>query len=188
MTTAFDAPHDELEGPYWNGSRIGLMVVVIAMIAMWGWIYLFAPRENADRLDNRDYPAQAAPICTAFQNDVDALPFFTSDTTVLEKAAQVDDVTEMTIGLVDELKRLRNELVFEDPDDETLIDLWLNDWDAYIADRQAYSAKLYDSENDDRADLVFTLTARSDGGQYTRTIEGFGNVNDMSDCHVPRDI
>ena len=57
MTTAYDAPHDELEGRYWGPSRIALGVVDVAIVVFWGWIYLFAPRDNPDRLATRSFAA-----------------------------------------------------------------------------------------------------------------------------------
>ena len=188
MTTAYEAPHDELDGPYWSGTRIALVVVVLLMVTMWVWIYLFAPRENADRMSNREFAERAQPACSAFQADVDALPFFSSDTTISQKALQVDNVTAMTRDLVGSLRAIRADLTFDDPDDDRLLDAWFFDWDTYLDDRDAYVAKLYDSPDVDRSELVFTITARATGGQYTDTILGSGNVNDMASCHVPRDI
>ena len=189
MTTAFDAPHDELDGPYWSGTRIALLVVVIAMVAMWVWIYLFASRENPDRLTNRAYPAAAEERCAAFQAEIDEFPFFDTQTTIAQKATQVAAGTELTIDLVTDLETLRDGQRFDDDEDRTLLDLWFADWHAYIDDREAYVAKLDAATADTPLDdLVFTLTERSSGGFYTRTIEGFANVNDMASCHVPGDV
>lgn len=189
MTTSFDAPHDEIDERYWSGSRIALLIVVVLMVAMWGWIYLFASRENPDRMTNRDFPAAAEPICAAFQAEIDELPFFDTRTTVAEKAAQVEVGTGLTIELVAALEAERDRHRFDDEDDLTLLGLWFDDWHAYIADRQAYVARLEAATDQSPSDdLAFTLTERASGGFYTRTIEGFANVNDMDSCHVPGDV
>ena len=189
MTTAYDAPHDEIEGPYWSGTRIALVVVIGLMVAMWIWIYLWAPRDNPDRLANRAFPDAAEPICAAFQAEIDEFPFFDTNTTIDSKAAQVTQGTELTATLVASLERQADSLVFDDPDDERLLGLWFADWHAYIDDREAYVAKLDAAGADTPLDeLIFTLTERSSGGFYTRTIEGFANVNDMASCHVPGDV
>lgn len=189
MTTAFDAPHDELDGPYWSPTRIALLLVVVLMVVMWGWIFLFASRDNPDRLANRDFPAAAEPICAAFQEEINELPLFNTQTTVAEKAAQVDVGTGMTIALVDSLEREIDTRTFDDENDVALLALWIDDWRAYIADREAYVTKLEAAIGESpSSDLAFTLTERTEGGFYTRTIEGFANVNDMASCHVPGDV
>ncbi|MDW3218788.1 MAG: hypothetical protein R8F63_09275 [Acidimicrobiales bacterium] len=189
MTTTYDAPHDEIERPPSKVARVGLGVVVVAMIGMWAWIYIWAPRDNPDRLTNRAYPEAVEPSCAAFQAEIDELPFFDTSTTIGEKTAQVARATELTEELVATLEAEAASRTFDDPDDSRLLGLWFADWNAYLADRHAYLQLLRDAPADTpRNELSFTLTERSSGGFYTRTIEGFANVNDMSSCRVPTDI
>ncbi|GJM37775.1 MAG: hypothetical protein DHS20C19_11420 [Acidimicrobiales bacterium] len=189
MTTAYDAPHDEIERPPSKVARLALGIVVLAMVAMWAWIYIWAPRDNPDRLSNRAFPEVVEPRCAALHAEIDELPFFDTSTTISEKADQVAHATELTERLVSDLEDEAASTTFDDPDDERLLDLWFGDWNAYLADRHAYVQLLRDAPADTpRDELSFTLTERSSGGFYTRTIEGFANVNDMSSCHVPTDI
>ena len=66
---------------------------------------------------------------------------------------------------------------------------WFADRTPTSATRQAYAERLRAAPADaERSDLAFTLTERSSGGIYTRTIDGFAEVNDMTSCVAPHDI
>ena len=187
MTTAYDAPHDELDGPYWSATRVALAAVVLLIVAMWVWIYLWAPRDNPDRLETRAFAEAAQAWCEPFEADLDALPITTTDTTIDERADNVAEGTRITATMVEGLKDEAASVTQEN--DRKLLDLWFADWDAYIADREIYVRRLRDAPPDaDRSDLAFTLTERASGGIYTRTIDGFAEVNEMTACEVPRDI
>ena len=187
MTTAYDAPHDELDGRYWSATRIALAAVVLLIVAMWVWIYLWAPRDNPDRLETRAFAEAAQAWCEPFEADLDALPITTTDTTIEERADNVAEGTRLTATMVEGLKDEAASVTQEN--DRKLLDLWFADWDAYVADRELYVGRLRDAAPDaDRSDLAFTLTERAAGGIYTRTIDGFAEVNEMTACGVPRDI
>jgi hypothetical protein len=187
MTTGYDAPHDELEGRYWSATRIALGVVVLLITAMWVWIYLWAPRDNPDRLETRAFAEAAQAWCGPFEADLDALPLTTTDTTIAERADNVAEGTRLTAAMVEGLKAEAASVT--QANDRQLLDLWFEDWDAYVADREAYVERLRTAAPDaDRKDLAFTLTERAAGGIYTRTIDGFAEVNAMAACSVPRDI
>lgn len=187
MTTAYDAPHDELDGPYWSATRIALAVVVILIVAMWVWIYIWAPRDNPDRLETRSFTEAAQAACAPFETDINALPRTTTDTTIAQRAQHVAEGTRLTAEMVD---ALRNEAeVVTHENDRRLLELWFADWDAYVRDRETYVERLRAAPADaDRSDLAFTLTERASGGIYTRTIDGFAEVNEMTSCGVPGDI
>ena len=190
MTTAHDAPHDELDeldGPYWSATRVALTVVVVLIVAMWVWIYVWAPRDNPDRLEARAFAETAQTWCEPFEAELDALPLTTTDTTIAERALNVAEGTRLTVAMVEGLKT-EAELVTGE-NDRKLLELWFADWDAYVADREAYVERLRTAAPDaDRSELAFTLTERASGGIYTRTIDGFAEVNEMPACAVPRDI
>ena len=187
MTTAYDAPHDELEGPYWNATRIGMTVALVLMVIMWGWIFIFSSRDNPDRLTDSAFPVAAEAACAPAQAAVGLLPPGNTATTPQERAVQVRTGTDITIDLVASLKQAA--AAVSDVDDSRLLEAWFADWDAYIADREAYIVKLEAATDETpNTDLVFTLQERASGGVYTRRIDGFGNVNAMTSCHVPGDI
>ncbi len=187
MTTAYQAPHDEIDGPYWTVTKVALGFVVLAIVAMWVWIYIWAPRENPDRLETRAFTESAQALCVPYEVALDALPITTTQTTILERADLVSEGTRLTAAMVEELKTAAEAV--DEESDRTLLDLWFADWDAYVGDRNAYEARLREAPADtDRRDLAFTLTERSSGGIYTRTIDGFAEVNEMAACSVPGDI
>lgn len=187
MTTAYDAPHDELDEPYWSKTRIGLAVMMVVMVLFWGWIYIFAPRDNPDRLATRSFATEAEAICAPAQEAINALPSASRATSPADRAEQVDAGTQITIGMIDALQNAAGQVT--DEDDSRILEAWFADWDAYILDRQAYIVTLDAADGDTPArDLAFTLTERAAGGIYTRRIDGLGNVNDMSSCHVPGDV
>ncbi len=177
--------------PYWTFGRVGLGLVVIAFVAFWGWIYLFAPRENPDRFSTTAYASAAEPICALAQADIDALPSGRRTPTPAERAITVRQGTEITSQMINDLKALA--LVpglVQDPKDATTLRRWFEDWeDGYLVDRWAHVEKLENAtaDTDDR-DLAFIVQERVSGGFYTRRIDGLANVNDMESCHVPGDI
>ena len=185
MTTAFDA--DELDAPRWTPTRIVLIIVVALIAAMWIWIFLFAPRDNPDRLATRSFPEAAERICAPIQDEIDALPLVDTETTPADRARDVAVGTDLTIEMVAALRAAADDI--DETGDLRLLELWFDDWDAYVADREAYVARLLAAGPDTPLDdLAFTLTERAPGGFYTRTIEGFANANDMASCHVPGDV
>lgn len=175
------------EGRYWSGGRIGLGAVVLAMVLMWGWIYLFASRDNPDRFDNRAFPTAAEPICSAAEAEIDGLLSPRETTTPAQRSTQVALGTEITEEMVADLKAAAS--VVTDPVEREILDAWFADWDVYIADRWLHVDRLAagDETTSDR-DLAFILSARAEGGIYTRKIDGLANVNDMTSCNVPGDI
>lgn len=187
MTTTYDAPHDELDGTGAKITRIALAVIVILIVVMWVWIYIWAPRDNPDRLETRSFAEAAETLCGPLEQQIDALPRTTTETTVSERAQHVAEGTQLTATMVAGLKAEAESVT--DENDLQLLELWFGDWDAYVLDREAYFQRLETAPADTRrSDLPFTLTERSDGGLYTRTIDGFAEVNDMPACGVPGDI
>ena len=52
-----------------TSTKVALTLVVLAIIAMWVWIYLFAPRDNPDRLQSRRFAVVSAEaICLPLQS------------------------------------------------------------------------------------------------------------------------
>ncbi|MEQ8839741.1 MAG: hypothetical protein RIB98_02060 [Acidimicrobiales bacterium] len=187
MTSTYESPFEETEERYWGATRIALTVVVLLIIAMWAWIYLWAPRDNPDRLETRSFATRAESLCAPLAADIAAIPATTTDTTIAERADFVTTGTEFAAAMVEGLKA--ESAAVTDENDRRLLEFWFADWDAYLADREAYAARLRAAPADaNRSDLAFTISERSSGGQYTRTIDGFASVNDMTSCSVPGDI
>ena len=181
-----DDNHPDQE-PYWSPAKLGLGVLVLAMVAMWGWIYLFASRDNPDRFADREFPTAAEPICSAAQAEIEGLLSPRQTITPAERATQVALGTEITEQMVADLLTAR--AVVSDPDERQILDAWFADWEVYITDRRLHVDRLNaaDDSTSDR-DLAFILSARAEGGIYTQRIDGLANVNDMESCHVPGDV
>ena len=165
-----------------------LTLVVLAMVLMWGWIYLFAPRNNPDRLESREFVASAEAVCMPLNAQIDALP---TGRDVLTKAGRTDQIiegTELTETMVTALRGAAATYVTASHD-LRILEAWFDDWDAYLQDRWRHVAKLQSlGESAKDSDYRFILTERAEGGIYTRRIDGLANVNDMKSCHTPLDL
>ncbi len=169
-------------------TRVALTLVVLAIVAMWVWIYLFAPRDNPDRLESREFAADAEAVCLPLQTEINALPTGRDVDTVAERTEQIIAGTELTATMVAALRGAVDTHV-TDSHDLLILDAWFADWDAYLQDRWRHVSKLQElGESAEGSDLRFILTERAEGGIYTRRIDGLANVNDMESCHTPLDL
>ncbi|MCQ3807614.1 MAG: hypothetical protein OXB92_08810 [Acidimicrobiaceae bacterium] len=168
--------------------RAALTLVVLAIVAMWAWIYLFAPRDNPDRLESRPFAAAAEAACLPLQSEINALPTGRDADTVAERTKQIIAGTELTETMVTALRGAVDAHV-TDSHDLLILEAWFADWDAYLQDRWRHVSKLQSlGESAEGSDLRFILTERAEGGIYTRRIDGLANVNDMESCHTPLDL
>ena len=163
------------------------LLIVVGFLAMAGfWIWAFSPfptRGHPDTLDTSDgkaFTANAEARCAATMERLDALPRDLDIDNPEQLAEQVASGTELLVPLVADLRNLARSI--SDPDEARIVNLWLDDWNIYIADRQSLVAKLRQGE---RAE--FTYTAR-DGVQIARIADRFAQVNDMTSCETPKDI
>lgn len=169
-------------------TRVTLTLVVLAMVGMWAWIYLFAPRDNPDRLESRDFAASAEALCLPLQAEINALPTGRDADTVAERTEQIVAGTELTETMVAALRDAADKHVTAGHD-LLVLEAWFDDWDAYLQDRRRHVSKLQSlGESAEGSDLRFILTERAEGGIYTRRIDGLANVNDMESCHTPLDL
>lgn len=167
--------------------RLGLVLLVAAMLAFWVWIFVAAPRDNPDRFDDPAFALAAEPLCAAAQARIDALPAGHTAAGPAERAVTVREGTVLTVQMVDSLRGLAAEIPAGEQTD-TLAE-WFSDWDVYIADRWAHVERLESADSETEArDLAFVVSEVVGGGHYTRRIDGLANVNDMRSCHVPLDI
>ena len=171
-----------------KSTKVALALVVLAIAAMWVWIYLFAPRNNPDRLQSRPFAETAEAICSPLQAEIDALPTGRDVDAVAERKAQIAAGTELTETMIAALKDASDTYV-TDSGDSLILNAWFADWDAYVEDRWRHVSKLDAlGEAATDSDLRFILRERAEGGIYTRRIDGLANVNDMGSCHTPLDL
>ena len=67
-------------------------------------------------------------------------------------------------------------------DDRQYTDQWLDDWDGYLASRQAYAKVLATGK-----DARFAVQAEG-GHPVTERMDGFAVLNHMPSCQVPLDV
>lgn len=171
-----------------KSTRVALTLVAMAIVAMWVWIYLFAPRDNPDRLQSRSFAESAEAICLPLQAAINALPTGRDVDTVAERTEQIAAGTDLTETMVAALKDMSAAHV-TDHHDSLILNAWFADWDAYLKDRWRHVATLDAlGEEATGSDLRFILTERAEGGIYTRRMDGLANVNDMPSCHTPLDL
>ena len=133
-----------------------------------------------DTLDGKAFTANAEARCAATMERLDALPRDLDIDNPQQLAEQVASGTDLLIPLVPDLRNLARNVT--DPDEARKVNLWLDDWNVYIADRNSLVAKLRQGE---RAEFVYTAR---DGVQIARIIDRFAQVNDMLSCETPKDI
>jgi len=189
LTPEEASEHPQLAAPQgWTWGRGVVIVILVALVGMWAWIYLFAPRENPDRFQSDLFAEAAEPICAEAQAAINAFPPGHTIATPQDRAVYVRQATEITEQLVNDLKDLLP--LVTDPGDRETLTQWFADWEeAYLIDRWAHVARLENAtpETPD-TELAFLVQERIPGGFYTRRIDGLANVNHMPSCHVPGDI
>jgi len=126
--------------------RVGLGLLVAAMLGFWAWIFVAAPRDNPDRFADPAFALAAEPLCAAAQTRIDALPPGHTAATPAERAMTVRAGTELTGEMVAGLRNLAAEIP-AGRQAETLA-AWLDDWDVYIADRWAHVERLESADAD----------------------------------------
>ncbi len=151
------------------------------------WIWAFSPlpeRGHPDNLDIPEFSEPAEQLCLDARAGLDDV--WKNVTTPDEVgppeqfAIQIGAATEILVLMVTELRNL-SPLVL-DQEDRRIVNLWLNDWEVYLADRRRLEAKLLQGE-----EAGFTYTAR-DGVRIADIVDRFAEVNSMANCATPKDI
>jgi hypothetical protein len=163
-------------------TRFGLIfavVVVVAIVVMWIYLFLIADPNVPDQLDDEAFPTDGQAICAAAEARLDDLPDAREARTPQERAPVVADANDILSEMVADLR----DIAPTEGTDGRITDLWLDDWETYIGDRARYADALAEGEE---AELL--VTARETGGQITETIDHFAEINNMEDCATPLDV
>ena len=165
----------------WTKGRIAILVVVIAMLAMWGYVlYLaFGPGRQPppDRLDDPTFGPAGQAVCEAAHDDVSLLPPAIEATSARERADIIDEANTRFSAMVSDLERLAPE-----GEEGDVVAAWIADWRTYLDDRSTYAAELRTDP-----DAAMFVTAR-DTQQVTEYIDGFAADNRMPACATPVDL
>jgi hypothetical protein len=176
MTVPTDAPPRR-----WTTGRVVIVVVVVAMVAMWGYVlYLaFGPgrQDPPDRLADPAFARRAQALCDAAHDDVAALPPAIEAKSAAERGEIVARADERFAAMIDDIEPLA-----PGGEDGEIVAEWIADWRTYLGDREAYAQALLD---DPGARLY--VTAR-DSQQVTEYIDAFAADNRMPACGTPIDV
>jgi hypothetical protein len=175
------SPLTDPEARRWTTGRVVVTVLVVAMVAMWGYVlYLaFGPGRQAppDRLDDPAFALAAQERCAEALDEIAALPRAVDARTADERADVVQDANRRLGDMLDDL-----EAMVPDGEDGELVTEWLVDWRTYLADREAYVLAL---RSDPEAQL---LVSAKDRDQITEYLDAFARDNRMISCGTPIDV
>ncbi len=156
--------------------RLLAALAVGGMIGLWGYLFLIADPGVTDQLDDPAFSDAAGPRCAETKAAIDELPLASEATSPQDRAQAVSEANDLLETMVSDLRAIA-----PDGDDGHLVGLWLDDWETYLGDRQAYARQLAEGE-----DVELLVTGR-EGEQITVTIDHFAEVNHMIDCQIPLD-
>ena len=167
------------EGHRARPGRLILVAIVAGLIGMWFYAFLLAPSGNPDRMEDRTWPTSAERLCAEARDAIDALPPAYQSGSPFERSDYLEKGTEILKNMVSDLGSLPG----GSASDRDLAARWLEDWEAYLSDRQAHVKRLR-FEGDVRP----LLSALSDGSSMLERMNGFARVNDMESCLDPGDF
>jgi len=161
-----------------NVGRTVAVSLVLALALMWIYVlFIVNPESTEDKLNDAAFPAAAQPVCQAAIARLQELGVVNQKVaTPQERAALVE---KGDAALRDMVQKLRT-LVPPPGDDATAIDKWLDDWDQWLVDRQAWSAKLQNGE-----DAPFLEKQRNTGEPLSKARDAFATTNNMQACTTP---
>ena len=164
----------------WTTQRVLGAAVAVAIAAFWVWGFSpWAPSNKADGISDKAFLADAERSCRTMQDSLEALPPARTATSATSRSDVVAQSAPIFAAMIEELRMSATTLQDRDA---VVANRWIDDWQAYARDRQAYAVAL---RTDERA--LFTVTRR-ESGQITVTMDGFSRVNDLASCLVPQDV
>jgi hypothetical protein len=169
----------------WRWSRIVIVVVVCALVSMWGYVlYLaFGPGRQPpiDRLDDPAFAEAAEERCAGTLEEVDRLPVASASHTAAERADVLTRANGAYASMLDDLDKLAT--LVPAGDQRERANEWLGDWRTYLGDRERYADAL---RTDPDARLLVSEKP-GEGQQITGWIDEFAKANRMPSCVSPTD-
>jgi hypothetical protein len=169
----------------WRWSRIVIVVVVCALVSMWGYVlYLaFGPGRQPpiDRLDDPAFAEAAEERCASTLEEVDRLPVASASHTAAERADVLTRANGAYATMLDDLDKLAT--LVPAGDQRERANEWLGDWRTYLGDRERYADAL---RTDPDARLLVSEKP-GEGQQITGWIDEFAKANRMPSCVSPTD-
>jgi hypothetical protein len=163
--------------------RAVLTVLVLGMLAMWGYVlYLaFGPgrADPPDRLEDPAFAEAAQDRCDEALDLVAQLPTAAEARDAVDRADTLDVANDHFADMLDDLDGLVE--LAAPGEDREIVQEWLADWRVYLGDRQAFADALREDE-----DAELLVTAKG-GQQVTDYVDAFAQDNRMPACSTPLD-
>lgn len=166
----------------------GLVLLVVALGAMWFYAFFLASNDNPDKIPDRAWAERAEATCAAYGTQIDALPPARSfadveplEEALRQRAAVADEVTTLLRAMVADLAA--DELA--DGRSRQAVGLWLADWERFLAARDDQVAAW--RQGIDRR-FVEPPTEEGETTPVSLRMDAFAKVNRMPACQVPGDI
>ena len=161
------------------GLTIGISAIVLFAVFWIGATIWFFGNDNPDRLDDREWVAEAEARCAETRDELDRLPQAREAANMVDRAEQIEASTAV-------LAEMTADLAASAPGggDGELVALWLESWRVYLGDRQAHADALRAGE-----DRQFRVTVDPDRGDgVDALLDAFAGRNRMPSCGDPLDI
>jgi len=165
--------------------RVLLAFLVAAIVAMWVYAFVFAPKKGVYHIDSAQWRADAERICKAATEQRIALAdtgggFIAQPThdDMLKRAGIVDQATDILERMLDDVAALP----LDTDRDRQLVAVWEGYYRTLIADRRAYTARL---RNFDNAPFREALVH---GGPISDVLTDFTSGNDIKSCAPPGEL
>ena len=155
-----------------------VLVVFFALFWIGATIWFFGD-ENPDRLQDREWVADAEARCAKTRDSLDRLPQARDAVNMADRADQIEASTAVLAVMTADLAASAPE-----GDDGELVALWLGSWEVYLGDRLAHADALRAGE--DRQFRVSVDPERGDG--VDALLDAFADRNRMPSCGDPLDI
>jgi hypothetical protein len=169
----------------WTPVRLVLTAVVVALVAMWGYVlYLaFGPGRQPpiDRLDDPAFAEAGEERCAEALQQVELLPVANESHTAAQRAEVLTQANAVYADMLDDLDGMVE--LAPAGDQRRHATEWLADWRTYLGDREAFAEAL---RTDPEARLLVSEKP-GEGRQITGWIDEFAKANRMDSCVTPTD-
>jgi hypothetical protein len=160
--------------------RIVILVAVAVLAVMWFYVLFIAKPATPDRLEDRSFPTAAEPICAATVTALhDAGLVDQRASSPQQRADFADRADAQLVTMVGQLRSI----VPASGETHDAVTAWLDDWDQWLRDREAWTAQLRAGE-----DAQFFEKQREGGEPNSEALNAFAVTNDMKSCRTPAGV
>lgn len=164
-------------------SRVILVIVCVAIAAMWVYAFGFSPRESINRIYDDQWAVQAESRCSTAREErsklADLSTFNVQDVAALAKRADIIEKANTSLeSMVTDLEKL----TVSSEKGRALVPLWIADYRTYLDDRQDYVALLRTGSFE-----RFSET-QVEGVPISERIGKFSKDNEIRSCIPPFDL